>query len=252
MVERLQLSQQMRESVYCFFQKILIHRTTLFFNRHIDQVILCCFYGVAKVCLNLWWWQIKDECKTFLIWYLWFLDLQISQLNLTFKEIIFNYRKQPHCKPQVFRSVYIDWASARRSGVSCRFSFCRSEFSSVWILKPLNDYEQKTGSDHVDIITFYNEVFIPAVKPLLVELTPMATSQKDNQVTEAGNNNVGMPFVIVFVDSFFPKNFHSNSLIFVYNLLSNLIRSRSMPCFSKNISISESSRYVSKESLCST
>lgn len=75
----------------------------------------------------------------------------------------------------------------------------------------------------MDIITFYNEVFIPAVKPLLVELTPMATSQKDNQVTEAGNNNVGMPFVTVFVDSFFPKNFHSNSLIFVYNPLSNLV-----------------------------
>lgn len=137
MVERLQLSQELRESVFCFFQKILIHRTTLFFNRHIDQVILCCFYGVAK----------------------------ISQLNLTFKEIIYNYRKQPHCKPQVFRSVYIDWASARRTG--------------------------KTGSDHVDIITFYNEVFIPGVKPLLVELSPMGTSQRDNQVTEAGNNNVG-------------------------------------------------------------
>ncbi|XP_027153073.1 retinoblastoma-related protein [Coffea eugenioides] len=137
MVERLQLPQHMRETVYCFFQKILSQRTTLFFNRHIDQIILCCFYGVAK----------------------------ISQLNLTFKEIIYNYRKQPQCKPQVFRSVFIDWRSARRSG--------------------------KSGQDHVDIITFYNEIFVPAVKPLLVELSPAGTAQKDNQVVGGSNNNEG-------------------------------------------------------------
>ena len=49
MVERLQLSQQIRESVYRLFQHVLAQRTSLLFNRHIDQIILCCFYGVAKV-----------------------------------------------------------------------------------------------------------------------------------------------------------------------------------------------------------
>ncbi|KAL2559974.1 Retinoblastoma-related protein 1 [Forsythia ovata] len=137
MVERLQLSQKIRESVYCLFQKIVGQRTTLFFNRHIDQIILCCFYGVAK----------------------------ISQLNLTFKEIIYNYRKQPQCKPQVFRSVYVDWTSARRN--------------------------EKSGPDHVDIITFYNEMFIPAVKPLLVELAPGGTAQRSGHVTESRNSNEG-------------------------------------------------------------
>ncbi|KAL0007233.1 hypothetical protein SO802_008735 [Lithocarpus litseifolius] len=135
MVERLQQSQQIRENVYCLFQQILSQRTSLFFNHHIDQIILCCFYGVAK----------------------------ISQLNLTFREIIYNYRKQPQCKPQVFRSVFVDWSSARRNG--------------------------KTGPDHVDIITFYNEIFIPAVKPLLVELGPAGATTKTNRVPEAHNNN---------------------------------------------------------------
>ncbi|KAI7997218.1 Retinoblastoma-related protein [Camellia lanceoleosa] len=132
MVERLQLSQEIREIIFRLFQQILSQRTTLFFNRHIDQIILCCFYGVAK----------------------------ISQLSLTFKEIIFNYRKQPQCKPQVFRSVFVDWSSARRHG--------------------------KTGQEHVDIITFYNEIFIPAVKPLLVELAPVGTAQK-NRNSETNN-----------------------------------------------------------------
>ncbi|XP_009774792.1 retinoblastoma-related protein 1 isoform X3 [Nicotiana sylvestris] len=126
MIERLQLSQQIRETVYCLFQKILSQRTSLFFNRHIDQIILCSFYGVAK----------------------------ISQLNLTFKEIICNYRKQPQCKPQVFRSVFVDWTLAR--------------------------HNVRTGADHVDIITFYNEMFIPSVKPLLVELAPAGNAEKNN------------------------------------------------------------------------
>jgi hypothetical protein len=43
---------------------------------------------------------------------------QISQLELSFKEIIFGYRKQPQCKPQVFRSVYVHWAPRSRNGVS--------------------------------------------------------------------------------------------------------------------------------------
>ncbi|CAN4120683.1 unnamed protein product [Withania somnifera] len=137
MIERLQLSQQIRETVYCLFQKILSQRTSLFFNRHIDQIILCSFYGVAK----------------------------ISQLNLTFKEIIYNYRKQPQCKPQVFRSVYVDWTSARHNG--------------------------RTGSDHVDIITFYNEMFIPSVKPLLVELAPAGNEQKNNHVEKTKNEGQG-------------------------------------------------------------
>ncbi|XP_010557914.1 PREDICTED: retinoblastoma-related protein 1-like isoform X2 [Tarenaya hassleriana] len=143
MVERLQLSQQMRESVYCLFQRVLGQRTSLFFNRHIDQIILCCFYGMAK----------------------------ISQMSLTFREIIYNYRKQPQCKPQVFRSVFVDSLQGRRPGVST--------------------VSQRVGPDHVDIITFYNEVFIPTVKPLLVELGPVRTPTKDNRMAEATNKLEG-------------------------------------------------------------
>ncbi|XP_058781790.1 retinoblastoma-related protein 1-like [Vicia villosa] len=86
MVERLQLSHQIRENVYCLFQQILNQWTSLFFNRHIDRINTSCCYGVAK----------------------------ISQLNLTFREIIYNYRKQLQCKLQVFRNIFVDWSSTRR------------------------------------------------------------------------------------------------------------------------------------------
>lgn len=49
MAERLKLSQQIREKTYLLFRQILVEKTYLFFNRHIDLIMLCCFYGVAKV-----------------------------------------------------------------------------------------------------------------------------------------------------------------------------------------------------------
>lgn len=51
--------------------------------------------------------------------------------------------------------------------------------------------EQRTGQDHVDIIMFYNQVFIPAVKPLLVELAPVGVAKTNNQVSETNNNDEG-------------------------------------------------------------
>ncbi|KAJ8774008.1 hypothetical protein K2173_009439 [Erythroxylum novogranatense] len=174
MVERLQQSQQhIRENVYRLFQKILNQRTSLFFNRHIDQIVLCCFYGVAK----------------------------ISKVNLTFREIICNYRKQPQCKTQVFRSVYVDWSVASHKGM--------------------------TGQDHVDIITFYNEIFIPAVKPLLVEIDSAGTNTKGNQVSESSNNKDGQcpasPKVSPFpsLPDMSPKKVSASHNVYVSPLRSN-------------------------------
>ncbi|KAL9225685.1 hypothetical protein vseg_001579 [Gypsophila vaccaria] len=129
------LPQFFRENVYSLFQKILNQRTSLFFNRHIDQIIICSFYGVAK----------------------------ISRVPLSFNEdIIFYYRKQPKCKIPVFRSVYVDCSSTQRSG--------------------------RPAEKHVDIITFYNEVFILSVKPLLVELCTLGTGIKSELVPERSDN----------------------------------------------------------------
>lgn len=57
---------------------------------------------------------------------------------------------------------------------------------------------QRPGQEHVDIIRFYNEVFIPSVKTLLVELGPAVTTTKANVVPEANNNNDGMLLLLKF------------------------------------------------------
>ena len=48
---------------------------------------------------------------------------------------------------------------------------------------------QRSGQDHVDIITFYNEIFIPSIKPLLVEIGPAASTTKTDRVPQVNNNN---------------------------------------------------------------
>ncbi|PPR91301.1 hypothetical protein GOBAR_AA29382 [Gossypium barbadense] len=131
MVERLQLSQEIRESVYFLFQQILSQRTSLFFNHHIDQIILCCLYVVAK----------------------------LSQLELPFKEITRNYRKQLQGRPEVYCSVFVDRSSTQQNG--------------------------RTRQDHVGIVAFYNTKFIPAIKYLLEELDLSRTTTRTTQVPES-------------------------------------------------------------------
>ncbi|KAB2083868.1 hypothetical protein ES319_A05G296400v1 [Gossypium barbadense] len=137
MVERLQLSQEIRESVYFLFQQILSQRTSLFFNHHIDQIILCCLYVVAK----------------------------LSQLELPFKEITRNYRKQLQGRPEVYCSVFVDRSSTQQNG--------------------------RTRQDHVGIVAFYNTKFIPAIKYLLEELDLSRTTTRTTQVPESNNSNDG-------------------------------------------------------------
>lgn len=51
------------------------------------------------------------SCYLFWLYLFW----QVSQLTLTFKEIVNNYKREPQCKPEVFRSVFV--GSTNRNGV---------------------------------------------------------------------------------------------------------------------------------------
>ncbi|OEL31361.1 Retinoblastoma-related protein 1 [Dichanthelium oligosanthes] len=70
-----------------------------------------------------------------------------------FLEILNNYKRERQCKPEVFLSIYV--GNRNRNGV--------------------------LGSRHVDIITFYNEVFVPAAKPFLVSLIATGTRPEDKK-----------------------------------------------------------------------
>ncbi|WOL12603.1 retinoblastoma-related protein-like [Canna indica] len=162
--EKLQLTQEIVEYVYHLFQQILSQRTALFFNRHIDQIILCSLYGVAKVC----------------------------HIGLTFKDIVNHYKKQPQCKPQVFRSIFVAVPSANRNG--------------------------RMVEEYVDIITFYNQKFIPFVKPLLVEIVPAPVVAEDKNHADGMSGQVpGSPKLCQFpnLPDMSPKKVSSAHNIYV-------------------------------------
>lgn len=57
----------------------LYEQTSLLYNRHLDQILLCALYGVCKV----------------------------NKLPITFKEILHHYRDQPQYNPETYRTVII-------------------------------------------------------------------------------------------------------------------------------------------------
>eukprot|EP01018_Ginkgo_biloba_P033472 Gb_14616 [translate_table: standard] len=179
--ERLRRPDHFMEQVYRLFQHMLNHETSLFFNRHIDQLILCSFYGVSKVC----------------------------HLSLTFKEIIFHYKKQPQCKTQVFRNVFVDWPSTKCCG--------------------------KAGQEMVDIIKFYNDVFIPAIKTSLVQLAPCSAALKNNRGSEEVDKNDGTtpgsprPSPFTNLPDISPKKVSATHNVYVSPLRSSKMESLNSP-----------------------
>ena len=66
--------------VYHLMQHIVFKQTSLLYNRHLDQVLLSAVYGVCKVA------QLKQ---------------------ISFKQIINHYRRQPQAKSDIFRTVVL-------------------------------------------------------------------------------------------------------------------------------------------------
>ena len=69
-----------RLQVYHLMQHVIFHQTFLLYNRHLDQVLLSAIYGVCKVA------HLKQ---------------------ISFKQIINHYRRQPQAKSDVFRTVVL-------------------------------------------------------------------------------------------------------------------------------------------------
>ncbi|CAI5998433.1 unnamed protein product [Closterium sp. NIES-65] len=123
--ERLRLTAAVSEMVFRVVEHAVEGEVQLLFCRHLDQIILSSVYGVCKV----------------------------SQVAVTFKDIIAQYRKLPHCKPSVFRNVFIDAKPP-----------------------PADSASKEPIPQHGYIIRFYNEIFIPAAKSFLLHLGLGASS----------------------------------------------------------------------------
>eukprot|EP01125_Pyxidicula_operculata_P008830 TRINITY_DN2926_c1_g2_i2.p1 TRINITY_DN2926_c1_g2~~TRINITY_DN2926_c1_g2_i2.p1 ORF type:complete len:1371 (-),score=385.78 TRINITY_DN2926_c1_g2_i2:338-4450(-) len=76
------IPQNVIRQVELMFINVLIFKTHLFQNRHIDQFIMCILYGLCK----------------------------INKVEITFKQIIEKYLNQPQATSQIFRTVRLQGA----------------------------------------------------------------------------------------------------------------------------------------------
>lgn len=119
-------------------------------------------------------------------------SVQVSKVNVTFRDIIYHYRKQPQCKPYVFRNVLLDGSVVWRSGVGVRGPCmvkvlgdrrrwlyrvtglsgvsCYGSGCACVTLISCGMVVQKAGQETGDIIRFYNEVFVPSTKSFLLQV----------------------------------------------------------------------------------
>jgi retinoblastoma-like protein 1 len=85
---------QISSQIWTIFENSIVERTQLLKDRHLDQIIMCAIYVFIRV---------KGGLN-----------------NLTFRDIMSQYRNQPQSASQVYRSVFIKNITPE-SAATCKF-----------------------------------------------------------------------------------------------------------------------------------
>ncbi|XP_039353895.1 retinoblastoma-like protein 1 isoform X2 [Mauremys reevesii] len=141
---KLDVSIELRRKIWTCFEFTLVHCTDLMKDRHLDQLLLCAFYIMAKV--------TKEE--------------------RTFQDIMKSYRNQPQANSNVYRSVLLKNSpkevtsentnltqDVEMTGGDSPGKLCLSLVRST----PENSSESGK-EERGDLIKFYNAVYVGRVK----------------------------------------------------------------------------------------
>ncbi|NXK87093.1 RBL1 protein, partial [Formicarius rufipectus] len=132
---KLDVSNDLRRKIWTCFEFTLVHCADLMKDRHLDQLLLCAFYIMAKV--------TKEE--------------------RTFQDIMKSYRNQPQANSHVYRSVLLRNVSADVSDKSANSETEMTEGGSSGRSTAENSTELET-EERGDLIKFYNAVYVGRVK----------------------------------------------------------------------------------------
>ena len=86
--ERLHLPQELTKAAYDLATRVVYEHTSLLYNRHLDQILLCAVYGVCKV-------NSARGCV-------------LEDRSVQFRDIIACYHKQPQCREETFWTVSLE------------------------------------------------------------------------------------------------------------------------------------------------
>ncbi|XP_065501656.1 retinoblastoma-like protein 1 isoform X2 [Caloenas nicobarica] len=139
---KLDVSNDLRRKIWTCFEFTLVHCADLMKDRHLDQLLLCAFYIMAKV--------TKEE--------------------RTFQDIMKSYRNQPQANSHVYRSVLLRNVSAdvqldknAKQDVDMREESSVKTGSSSGRSAAESSSESET-EERGDLIKFYNAVYVGRVK----------------------------------------------------------------------------------------
>ncbi|XP_027560514.1 retinoblastoma-like protein 1 isoform X2 [Neopelma chrysocephalum] len=138
---KLDVSNDLRRKIWTCFEFTLVHCADLMKDRHLDQLLLCAFYIMAKV--------TKEE--------------------RTFQDIMKSYRNQPQANSHVYRSVLLRNISADVSGKNADPDTEMTEDSAVKAASSSGRSAAENSSEleteeRGDLIKFYNAVYVGRVK----------------------------------------------------------------------------------------
>ncbi|KAK2512238.1 Rbl1 [Columba livia] len=139
---KLDVSNDLRRKIWTCFEFTLVHCADLMKDRHLDQLLLCAFYIMAKV--------TKEE--------------------RTFQDIMKSYRNQPQANSHVYRSVLLKSVSAdaqldknAKQDVEMREESPVETGGSSGQSAAESSSESET-EERGDLIKFYNAVYVARVK----------------------------------------------------------------------------------------
>ncbi|KAL7985467.1 hypothetical protein Chor_004037 [Crotalus horridus] len=124
---KLDVSNDLRGKIWTCFEFTLVHCIDLMKDRHLDQLLLCAFYIMAKV----------------------------SKEERTFQDIMKCYRNQPQANSYVYRSVLLKKVQADVIDVK------HESISNEGVCG--NDYRDLEKEERGDLIKFYNTIYVKKV-----------------------------------------------------------------------------------------
>ncbi|XP_004585849.2 retinoblastoma-like protein 1 isoform X1 [Ochotona princeps] len=135
---KLDVSNELRRKIWTCFEFTLVHCPDLMRDRHLDQLLLCAFYIMAKV--------TKEE--------------------RTFQEIMKSYRNQPQANSHVYRSVLLRRIPREvpTNNKNINGDSERAEGDLEDATKTPDCSSEPVKDERGDLIKFYNTVYVARVK----------------------------------------------------------------------------------------
>ncbi|KAL3103373.1 hypothetical protein niasHS_002559 [Heterodera schachtii] len=120
--ERLRVADELiRHKAWTLFEHVFRTKTHLLMGRHLDQLLMCVLYIIAKICL----------------------------LDTTFQEIMFHYRRQPQATSRIYRTVLMEDGNSSEDEPEKNYDDLISFYNRVFVncVKDIVKVLHSPGSD---------------------------------------------------------------------------------------------------------